>query len=130
GFPCQDISSAGGAGRKGLNGERSGLWGEMHRIIDEVRPGYCLVENSPMLARRGLDRVLRDLAAIRFDARWGVFSAADSGARHQRARIWIAGINRDSHQERTKPRGEVYRRGEAAEPLRDLQARWWTAEDR
>ena len=36
GFPCQDISVAGrGAG---LDGERSGLWGEMARVIREVQP--------------------------------------------------------------------------------------------
>ena len=35
GFPCQDISCAGkGAG---IDGERSGLWAEMARIIGEVR---------------------------------------------------------------------------------------------
>ena len=32
GFPCQDISSAGTG--KGLDGERSGLWTEMARIVD------------------------------------------------------------------------------------------------
>jgi DNA (cytosine-5)-methyltransferase 1 len=47
GFPCQDISAAGkGAG---ITGERSGLWGEMARIIGEIRPKYAFVENSPML---------------------------------------------------------------------------------
>jgi DNA (cytosine-5)-methyltransferase 1 len=33
--------------------------------------------------------VLGDLAEMGFDARWGVFSAADVGARHERERIWI-----------------------------------------
>jgi len=87
GFPCQDISSAGkGAG---LDGERSGLWREMARIIGEVRPRFALVENSPVLTSRGLDRVLRDLAEMGFDAKWGVVSAADVGAPHRRDRIWI-----------------------------------------
>lgn len=87
GFPCQDISSAGkGAG---IEGERSGLWVEMARIIGEVRPRYVFVENSPMLTSRGLGRVLGDLAEMGYDARWGVLGAADVGARHQRDRIWI-----------------------------------------
>ena len=87
GFPCQDISAAGkGAG---IDGERSGMWGEMARIIHEVRPRYAFVENSPMLTSRGLGRVLGDLAAMGFDARWGVLGAADVGANHQRDRIWI-----------------------------------------
>ena len=50
GFPCQDISAAGrGAG---IEGERSGLWGEMARIICEVRPRFVIVENSPKLTSR------------------------------------------------------------------------------
>ena len=87
GFPCQDISAAGkGAG---IDGERSGMWREMARIICEVRPRYAFIENSPMLTTRGLDRVLSDLASMGFDARWGVLGAADVGAPHQRDRIWI-----------------------------------------
>ncbi len=87
GFPCQDISTAGS--RRGIGGERSGLWGEMARIIGEIRPRYAFVENSAALVVRGLDVVLGDLAALGFDAAWGVFSAADVGAQHQRERIWI-----------------------------------------
>jgi len=49
------------------------------------------VENSPMLTSRGLGTVLGDLAAMGFDARWGVLGAADVGAPHQRDRIWIVG---------------------------------------
>ncbi len=87
GFPCQDISAAGkGAG---IDGERSGLWREMARIIGEVRPRYVFVENSPILTSRGLGTVLGDLAAMGYDAKWGVLGAADVGAPHQRDRIWI-----------------------------------------
>ena len=87
GFPCQDISAAGKG--VGIDGERSGMWGQMARIIHEVRPRYVFVENSPMLTSRGLGRVLGDLASMGFDARWGVLGAADVGAPHQRDRIWI-----------------------------------------
>lgn len=87
GFPCQDISAAGkGAG---IDGERSGLWGQMARIVGEVRPRFVFVENSPLLVGRGLVRVLADLAAMGFDARWGVLGADDAGAPHKRDRIWI-----------------------------------------
>jgi len=97
GFPCQDISAAGrGAG---IDGERSGMWREMARIIHEVRPRFAFVENSPMLTSRGLGTVLGDLASMGFDARWGVLGAADVGANHQRDRIWIVARqrNRISH---------------------------------
>jgi DNA (cytosine-5)-methyltransferase 1 len=87
GFPCQDISVAGkGAG---IDGERSGLWGEMARIIGEVRPRYAFVENSPALVTRGLGRVLGDLAALGYDCRWAVLGAADVGAPHKRDRFWM-----------------------------------------
>ena len=93
GFPCQDISAAGrGAG---IDGERSGMWGEMARIIHEVRPRFVFVENSPMLTSRGLGRVLGDLASMGFDAKWGVLGAADVGANHQRDRIWIVAKQRN-----------------------------------
>ena len=87
GFPCQDISAAGkGAG---IEGERSGMWKEMARIIGEVRPRYVLVENSPILTSRGLGVVLGDLAALGYDAEWGVLGADDAGFDHERERIWI-----------------------------------------
>jgi len=92
GFPCQDISIAGNG--DGLDGERSGMWREMARIIGEVRPQFAFVENSPMLVTRGLERVLADLTAMGYDSRWGVVSAADIGANHQRRRIWIVANSR------------------------------------
>ena len=98
GFPCQDISISGrGAG---LSGERSGLWREFARIIREVEPRYVYVENSPALTFRGLDIVLGDLAALGFDAEWGVLGASDIGAPHKRERIWIvASANADRSRE-------------------------------
>ena len=87
GFPCQDISVAGKG--EGIDGERSGLWKEFARIIGEVGPRYVFVENSPALTVRGFGRVRGDLAALGYDARWGVLGAIDVGAPHRRERIWI-----------------------------------------
>ena len=101
GFPCQDISAA-GAGA-GITGERSGLWKEMARIICEVRPRYVFVENSPLLTSRGLDVVLGDLAAMGFDAEWGVYGAADAGAPHQRDRIWVLAYTKGFGRESRRP---------------------------
>ena len=104
GFPCQDLSVAGtGAG---LDGQRSGLWREMARIIGEVRPRFAFIENSPRLVVLGLDRVLSDLAALGFDAEWGVLSASDLGAPHDRERLWIVARNMaDANRERHAMRG-------------------------
>ena len=91
GFPCQDISAAGkGAG---IDGERSGMWREMARIIGEIQPRFVFVENSPRLTSRGLGRVLGDLASMGFDAKWGVLGGKEFGASHSRDRIWILASN-------------------------------------
>lgn len=87
GFPCQDISSAGNGA--GIDGERSGLWREMARIINEVRPRFVFVENSPLLVSRGLAVVISDLAEMGYDAEWFRLSASDCGAPHKRDRIWL-----------------------------------------
>lgn len=89
GFPCQDISSAGkGAG---LDGARSSMWFNMLRIISEVQPEYCFIENSPHLRTKGLVTVLQGLAEAGYDAAWCVLSAEDLGANHERKRMWILG---------------------------------------
>lgn len=87
GFPCQDISSAGGG--KGIDGERSSLWSEMARIVSEVRPRYVFVENSPLLVKRGLALVISDLTEMGYDAEWCRVSASDTGAPHKRDRLWL-----------------------------------------
>ena len=103
GFPCQDISAAGRG--DGLDGERSGMWHHMARVVGEVRPSYVFVENSPMLTTRGGTRVIADLTALGYDCRWTVMGAADVGANHQRDRIWIlayANSMRELQQTRSK----------------------------
>jgi DNA (cytosine-5)-methyltransferase 1 len=87
GFPCQDISLAGrGAG---IDGERSGLWGQYARLVREVRPVYVIVENVAALLSRGLGDVLGDLASLGYDAEWHCIPASAVGAPHRRDRIWI-----------------------------------------
>ena len=94
GFPCQDISCAGDGA--GIQGERSGLWREMARIIGEIRPRHIFVENSPLLVGRGLAVVLGDIAAMGYDAAWCVLGASDLGADHKRERCWILAADADS----------------------------------
>lgn len=125
GFPCQDISS-GNTKATGIDGERSGLWTEMARIIREVGPKFVFVENSPMLTSRGLGRVLGDLAEMGFNARWGVLGAYNVGAPHYRDRIWIVAYSRqrrctwtDKAQER-QPDANVTERPETPT--------WWLSE--
>lgn len=96
GFPCQDVSDAGL--QAGLEGQRSGLWGDFHRIIAAIRPRVVIVENVPRLRRRGFGRVLGDLAASGFDAEWGSYFAADAGAPLLRERLFMVAWSRgDGH---------------------------------
>ena len=88
GFPCQDISVANPKG-DGLEGQRSGLWKEMFRIIYKTRPRYVLIENSPMLLRKGINTILQNLAEIGYDAEWYCLQARDFNLPHKRERLFI-----------------------------------------
>lgn len=87
GFPCQDISVAGK--REGIKGKRSGLWGEMYRIIWEVMPKYIIIENSPALVISGFEQVLCDLSKIGFNAEWQCISNYAFGYPHKRERLYL-----------------------------------------
>lgn len=87
GFPCQNVSLAGRG--EGLDGDRSGLWFEMARVIGLLRPRWVVAENVLGLLRRGLDRVLAGLHAIGYAAEWDVIEAAAVGAHHLRPRVFI-----------------------------------------
>jgi len=134
GFPCQDISHAGE--KKGIEGERSGLWFEYARAIRELRPRYVVVENVRALVNNGLDRVLGSLADIGYDAEWGCFKAADVGAPHQRDRAWILaypqrtgleGHGRTAHDEtgRAQPTRSIAAHGV---PRGTDSIPWWSSE--
>jgi len=88
GFPCQDIS-VGNTSGKGLDGERSGLFFEAVRVINELRPDFVVLENVPAIFGRGIDRVLRAVAEIGFDAEWFTVPASAFGLPHKRERFFL-----------------------------------------
>jgi DNA (cytosine-5)-methyltransferase 1 len=119
GFPCQDISCAGK--KSGIDGNKSGLWKEMARIVCEVRPCFVFVENSPDLTSRGLGVVLGDLASMGYDAKWGVLGARHVGAPHKRDRIWIvADANGNKH------KGSA--QADRGTPGQSIPGGWWAIE--
>lgn len=87
GFPCQDVSVAGRG--KGLEGERSGLWYEMLRIVRELGPRVVIVENVSALQRRGLDVVARGLRDAGYAVEATRIRAEDVGAPHRRERLFV-----------------------------------------
>jgi DNA (cytosine-5)-methyltransferase 1 len=95
GFPCQDISYNGrGAGIE--KGARSGIWKNIVTGIRLLRPKLVVVENVAAIRRRGLDRVLGDLAELGYYAVWTSLRASDVGAAHRRERVFILGYRREA----------------------------------
>lgn len=86
GYPCQPFSHAGK--RKGSDDPRH-LWPDVARAIGALRPRLVVLENVAGHLTLGLDVVLGDLASLGYDATWGVVRAADAGAPHRRARVFI-----------------------------------------
>lgn len=117
GSPCQDVSLAGA--RAGMTeGTRSNLWAAMRSAIDHLRPALVvwenvqgahsaqassLMESGPRCVGERLDlpvlratgRVAGDLASLGYDAGWVTVSAADVGACHRRARVFLLAWRRD-----------------------------------
>ena len=90
GFPCQDLSTAGK--RAGLAGERSGLFYEGSRIINELKPTFTLFENVPGLLSsdcgRDFARVLVELDDIGYHGAWRVLDAQWLGVAQRRRRVF------------------------------------------
>ena len=130
GFPCQDISQVGRG--EGIEGERSGLWSEMHRVISEVRPRFAIIENVPMLATRGGTRIINDLAKIGYDAEWQTISAKQVGAWHQRERIWIVAYANGKRLQRLVSRSQTSKRSNESVGLcnRISEQSGWNAQPR
>ena len=95
GFPCQDASSAMqyGKGQQGLQGSRTGLFYEMCRAIQEIKPKYVVAENvSNILKTNGgedFSTILSELSAMGYNAEWRVCRASEVGAPHHRARLYL-----------------------------------------
>src|SRR5271155_4163652 len=61
----------------------------MLRIISELRPAWCVIENVPALRLRGADTVLLGLEELGYVCWPIVVGAWAVGAPHKRDRVWI-----------------------------------------
>jgi len=86
GYPCQPFSAAGE--RKGDKDPRH-LWPYIRRHIESIRPVRCFFENVEGHISLGLREVVSDLESLGYRTTWGIFSAREVGAPHQRKRIYI-----------------------------------------
>jgi len=96
GFPCQDLSVAGG--RRGMGrgtGTRSALYWHVDRLLGEFAPRWVLLENVPGLlsSHRGRDMgaVLGSLADRGYGFAWRVLDAQHFGVPQRRARVVFVG---------------------------------------
>jgi DNA (cytosine-5)-methyltransferase 1 len=86
GYPCQPFSAAGK--RLGEDDPRH-LWPHIRKHIEAIRPARCFFENVEGHISLGLSSVISDLEEDDYRATWGIFSAREVGAPHQRKRVYI-----------------------------------------
>jgi hypothetical protein len=84
GFPCQDAACSNPNG-KGLEGDRTGLFWQIVRIIDEANIDVVFLENSACIMKISKP-IVSALLKRGFKVAHGIFSAADVGAPHIRRR--------------------------------------------
>ena len=93
GFPCQGLSTAGKY--RGLQDERSNLFFEAARIIEETRPRWVVIENVPGLLRsnggRDMGAVLGTLGDLGFHVAYRVLDSRGFGVPQRRRRVFIIG---------------------------------------
>ena len=92
GYPCQPFSSAGK--RQGTDDPRH-LWPYIKNHIRTMRPVRCFFENVQGHISLGLQEVIGDLEAEGYRTTWGIFSAEQAGAPHQRKRVYIMADRKD-----------------------------------
>ena len=91
GYPCQPFSAAGM--RRGEDDPRH-LWPHIAKGIAVLRPPLCVFENVRGHLSLGFDTVLHDLDRLGYDVRYYLLRAADVGAPHGRARLFIFATDR------------------------------------
>ena len=104
GYPCQPFSAAGK--RLGTEDPRH-LWPYIADGIAAMRPSVCFFENVEGHISLGLPDVIEDMGRLGYRTTWGIFSASEVGAPHQRKRVFILaylvgkglqGFSADPHQ--------------------------------
>jgi DNA (cytosine-5)-methyltransferase 1 len=118
GYPCTGHSVAGK--KKGFENESSSLWREYHRLAGEIKPRYCIIENSHNLRSTGLAEILKAFDEIGYHAEFSIISAYSIGAPHQRERIFIVFWRADI------PYPNPFRYWEADPKKAETSQGWWS----
>ena len=108
GYPCQPFSACGK--RAGADDPRH-LWPFIADGIRLMRPKMCFFENVEGHITLGLSSVISDLEELGYKVSWGVFSAAECGAPHQRKRVFILAISSSIGSEAGIPESKQWEKG-------------------
>ena len=96
GFPCQDVSIAGQ--RRGLSGERSGLFFQFARLLDLLKPETCVIENVDGLLSNDLGSdfatVIAHLENVGYVGGWRVLDSQWFGVPQRRERVFFVSCRR------------------------------------
>ncbi|MEQ9322294.1 MAG: DNA (cytosine-5-)-methyltransferase, partial [Polyangiaceae bacterium] len=91
GFPCQDLSQAGKT--KGIEGARSGLVGEVFRLVQKQRVPWILLENVPFMLQlskgRALDVIVSALEHLGYAWAYRVVDTRAFGLPQRRRRVFM-----------------------------------------
>ena len=91
GFPCQDLSQAGRT--KGIAGARSGLIGEVFRLLEQQRVPWVFLENVPFMLQlskgRALDVIVAALEHLGYRWAYRVVDTRAFGLPQRRRRVLI-----------------------------------------
>lgn len=91
GFPCQDLSQAGKTA--GIAGSRSGLVGEVFRLLEKKKVPWVLLENVPFMLQlskgRALDVIIQALEALGYDWAYRVLDSRAFGVPQRRQRVFL-----------------------------------------
>ena len=86
GYPCQPFSTS---GKSGGSQDPRHIFPYLHKLIEQIRPTYCVFENVYGHISLGLDEVLFAMESINYHTRTFVLPSSAIGARHKRERLWI-----------------------------------------
>lgn len=93
GFPCQDLSLANQGKRRGLGGERSGLFYKYAKLISQKKPRWVIIENVPGLLNsnhgRDFQTLLSKLDELGYCVSWKILDAKYFGTPQRRRRVYI-----------------------------------------
>ncbi len=98
GFPCQDLSQAGMT--RGIHGERSGLIGEVFRLLRRRRVPLLLIENVPFMLQLSKGKALEVIVGTleRFGYKWAyrIVDTRAFGLPQRRERVFmVAALDED-----------------------------------